>query len=253
MSVSGPRYCGNSDTAGAYVLGALPDDEAYEFELHLAACARCQRDIHHLASAVDVLGTAVPIVPAPPALGARIRAIVHAEAELLQAAGPAADRPETKQRERWRWLRPRLAAGGNLATGLAAGLVVGALAVGLVVGVLALRSSSTSTRTISAQVLQPGVAHDASATLDITGEHGTLSVSHFPAPPAGRVYEVWELGSGKAPRPTDALFSVNSQGRGTVAVPGSLRGVREVLVTAEPLGGSQAPTRSPIIAANTQT
>jgi hypothetical protein len=95
------------------------------------------------------------------------------------------------------------------------------------------------------------VAQNARAALDVTGQHGTLSVSHFPAPPAGRVYEVWELGSGGAPRPTDALFSVNSRGNGTVAVPGSLHGVREILVTAEPLGGSQAPTRKPIIAAST--
>ncbi|MDQ6803600.1 MAG: anti-sigma factor, partial [Actinomycetota bacterium] len=87
--------------------------------------------------------------------------------------------------------------------------------------------------------------------LNITGQHGTLRVSNFPSPPAGRVYEVWELGAGKAPRPTDALFSVNSNGSGTVAVPGSLHGVREVLVTAEPLGGSQVPTRSPIVEAST--
>jgi hypothetical protein len=244
MSVSGPRYCGNGDTAGAYVLGALPEDEAYEFGVHLAGCARCQRDIHQLSAAADVLAGAVPMVTAPPALGDRVRAIVRAEAELLQAAGPAADRPERKARGSWRSLRPRIAVGATLAAGVACGLVIGAVTLG---------GSSVSTRAISAQVLQPGVAHNASATLSITAGRGTLDVSNFPSPPAGRVYEVWELGSGKAPRPTNALFSVNSQGSGTVAVPGSLRGVREVLVTAEPLGGSLVPTRSPIIAANTQT
>ena len=50
-------------------------------------------------------------------------------------------------------------------------------------------------------------------------------------------------------------FEVSHRGgnipSGTVAVPGSLRGVREILVTAEPLGGSPVPTRSPIIAAST--
>jgi hypothetical protein len=244
MSVSGPRYCGNSDTAGAYVLGALSEDEAYSFELHLAGCARCQRDIHHLASAADALGAAVPVGPAPAELGERIRSIVHAEAELLRAAGPEADRPKAKAWSRWQWTRPRLAVGGTLAAGLACGLVIGAVALG---------GSTASTRAISAQVLQPGVARDASATLNITGERATLNVRNFPSPPAGRVYEVWELGSGKAPSPTDALFSVNTRGSGTVAVPGSLRGVREVLVTAEPLGGSQVPTRSPIIEANTST
>lgn len=242
MSVSGPKYCGKGDTAAAYVLGALPEDEAYSFELHLTGCAMCQRDIHQLASAADVLGAAVPAVPAPPDLGARIKRIVRAEAELLQAAGPEADRPAVKARGRWRSIRPRFALAGTVAVGAVCGLVIGASVLG---------GSTPSTRAISAQVLQPGVAQDASATLHVTGQSGTLSVSHFPSPPTGRVYEVWELGSGKSPRPTDALFSVNSSGNGTVAVPGSLHGVREILVTAEPLGGSLHPTRSPIIEATT--
>lgn len=249
MSVSGPRYCGKGDTAGAYLLGALPEDEAYSFELHLAGCAQCQRDVHQLAAAADALGTAVPTVAAPPDLGDRVRAIVRAEAELLQAAGPEADRPVQSSRLRalrrdGRWTRPGFAVAGTLAVGLVCGLVVGSTLLG---------GSTPRTRTISAQVLQPGVARGARATLEITGTNGTLSVSHFPNPPSGRVYEVWELGSGRAPRPTNALFSVNSEGSGTVAVPGSLRGVREVLVTAEPLGGSQVPTRSPIVEASTST
>ncbi len=43
------------------------------------------------------------------------------------------------------------------------------------------------------------------------------------------------------PQPTDALFTVTRAGAGSVEVPGSLRGVREVMVTSEPLGGSSAP------------
>ncbi|HEY5317076.1 MAG TPA: anti-sigma factor [Solirubrobacteraceae bacterium] len=244
MSVSGPLYCGKGDTAGAYLLGALPEDEAHSFELHLAGCARCQRDIHQLASAADALGGAVPMMTAPTDLGDRIRATVRAEAELLQAAGPEADRPAQRTR-RWQSPRfalwPRFAVAGTLAVGILCGLVVG----GSVLG-----SSSPRTRTISASVLQPGVASDVSATLDVTGEHGTLNVSHFPSLPAGRVYEVWRVVAGKK-IPTDALFGVDSRGDGTVAVPGSLHGVREVLVTAEPMGGSPVPTSSPIIAAST--
>ena len=249
MSFSGPQYCAKRDTAGAYVLGALAKDEAYAYELHLAGCPMCQRDIHELSAAADALGTAVPTVAAPPELGERIRSIVRAEAELLQAAGPAADRPVQKSRVRDLWggrrlLLPRIAVAATLAVGLVVGLVIGSTSLG---------GSTPSTRAISAQVLQPGVARGASATLHVTGESGTLSVSHFPSPPAGRVYEVWLLKSGHAPRPTDALFSVNRQGNGTVAVPGSLHGVREILVTAEPLGGSQVPTRSPILEARTVT
>jgi anti-sigma-K factor RskA len=245
VSVSGPKYCGNADTAGTYVLGALPEDEAYAFELHLSGCARCQRDIHQLSSAADALGSAVPMMAAPPELGDRIRSIVRAEAELLQAAGPAADRPEAKARAGRFSLRPRFAVASTLAAGALCGLAVGAI-------VLGGGGGTPRTRTISAQVFQPGVARDVSATLDVTGDHGTLNVSHFPAPPAGKVYEVWRV-VGKRYVPTDALFSVNTQGNGTTPVPGSLRGVHEILVTAEPLGGSLAPTSKPIIAADTET
>jgi hypothetical protein len=65
--------------------------------------------------------------------------------------------------------------------------------------------------------------------------------------PEGKVYEVWLLRRGAAaPSPTDALFSVSTQGSGRVALP-SVRGVEAVLVTAEPSGGSQAPTSQPFI------
>ncbi len=54
---------------------------------------------------------------------------------------------------------------------------------------------------------------------------------------------------GGSPQPTDALFSVSSSGGATVAVPGGVTGARAVLVTAEPLGGSRAPTSPPVIVA----
>jgi hypothetical protein len=52
-----------------------------------------------------------------------------------------------------------------------------------------------------------------------------------------------------APKPTDALFNVTSAGRATVGIPGGVRGVRDVLVTSEPAGGSPAPTRNPVVIA----
>jgi hypothetical protein len=246
VSAMGPSECDQRDTVSTYLLGALPAYEAYTFEQHLAGCAECRGDMHELSSAVDVLGCDVPAVAAPLELGDRIKGIVRAEAELLRAAGPEADRPVKAPRRRARVprlsLRPRFAVAGTLAFGVICGLVIGASLVG---------TTTTRTRAISAEILQPGVPQDASATLHISGQSGTLSFANFPSPPAGRVYEVWLEGAGRSPRPTDALFSVNSSGDGTVAVPGSLRGVRQILVTAEPLGGSTVPSRSPIISAST--
>ena len=68
-------------------------------------------------------------------------------------------------------------------------------------------------------------------------------------PRRGRVYQVWIKRPGRtAPEPTDALFDVRG-GRATVEVPGGVDGVEQVLVTDEPNGGSAAPTRDPVVIA----
>jgi hypothetical protein len=87
------------------------------------------------------------------------------------------------------------------------------------------------------------------AELRLTGDRGELIVEHLPAPPPGRIYEVWLQRARHAPAPTSALFSVTAAGTGDVDVPGSLRGVSRVLVTQEPAGGSRVPTTAPVIVA----
>ncbi len=69
----------------------------------------------------------------------------------------------------------------------------------------------------------------------------------MPQPPLGEIYEVWLARTSASPQPTDALFGVTNSGSGSVNVPGSLRGVREVMVTREPLGGSSHPTSAPLL------
>jgi hypothetical protein len=102
-------------------------------------------------------------------------------------------------------------------------------------------------RSPSAQSPARGVQHAAGAnaaraSLHYNGDRAELVVSGMPEPPIGEVYELWLNRTGAAPHPTDALFMVTSAGNGSVEVPDNLRGVREVMVTSEPLGGSSAPT-----------
>ena len=40
-----------ADTAGAYVLGALPDDERSAYAAHLATCPTCQAEVEELSLA----------------------------------------------------------------------------------------------------------------------------------------------------------------------------------------------------------
>jgi hypothetical protein len=95
----------------------------------------------------------------------------------------------------------------------------------------------------------------AKVTLRIDAEgRGVLIGRRLPPPPRGRIYQVWRLeaGAGK-PVPTSALFGVRRDGSADVAVPGRLGRGEKVLVTDEPLGGSEAPTRTPMLSVATSS
>lgn len=230
--------CERCPDAAAYVLGALEESEVQPFREHLAGCAVCRAEIVQLQAAADSLAVGVPRRPAPESLRARIMATAHAEAELLRAAGHEADKPLAAPRPWRRRLVPAFAA----AVALGVGLLIGALAINT-------GSSVTRTQIIRAIVVEPG--HNASAVLRKVGSHLELVVEGMPAPPPGRIYEVWLERGTQAPAPTDALFSVTNHGQGSVDVPGYVQGVSKVLVTDEPLGGSPKPTRTPVIIAST--
>ena len=232
-----------ADSTGAYLLGALDDAERDGFEAHMAQCPACTAEVEQLLVAVDALPMAVPQMSAPPALGDRIMATVRAEAELLNAAGASADRvaaPAERRRRSWvpAWL--------SSSPGLAVAACAAILAVGVAAGV-GLSDDGPGTRTVIAEVEAP----DAEVKLVVDeDEHSTLVASNLPAPPSGRVYQVWIKRPGSAPEATDALFTVRKDGSAAVDVPGSLEGVEAVLVTDEPPGGSDAPTGRAIIAAS---
>jgi anti-sigma factor RsiW len=232
--------CEHCVDVAAYVLGSLPDHETAPLLAHLQECAVCGAELAQLQAVADSLALGVVRKVAPQSLRARIMATVNAEAELLEAAGHEADRP-VRARPRWQWrLAPALAA-------------TAALGVGLLIGALAINPGSGSqrvrTQVIRAIVVAPG--HNARAELRKAGSHLQLVVLGLPAPPRGRIYEVWLERGTQAPEPTNALFSVTRRGNGEVGVPGNPSGVSKVLVTDEPLGGSDKPTRNPIIVAST--
>jgi hypothetical protein len=234
MSGNEQRFeCDRGVDAAAYVLGALTDGEAYRE--HLAGCASCQAEVAKLQPVADTLAATAPAVPAPPALRERILAAVRAEAELLQAAGHEADQPARPAGRRRAWRSTAVRASVALAVGAAAATVV-ALSVG---------GSSTRERVSTGRVAVS--APGARATVRQLGTRAELLVSGMPQPPPGRIYEVWLRRATGPPQPTDALFGVTSRGSGAASVPDVGRGVREVLVTSEPLGGSAHPTSAPLI------
>jgi len=86
------------------------------------------------------------------------------------------------------------------------------------------------------------------ASVRINGQRAELIVAHLQRAPQGRTYEVW-LQRGAAAPQRSTLFNVSSHGDSDVAVEGTVAGVRRVLVTEEPSGGTSAPTATPVIVA----
>lgn len=237
-----------ADSIGAYLLEALPDSERIGFERHVEACATCRDEVESLLVATHALPASVEQLAPPPELKARLMAVVSAEAQLLEAAaGPRADLPEPavvheRGREplRRRFRLPALRPAFALACA-AALLVLGGLG-----GVLLGDGSSEDgarDRTVVASVERG----DASAKLVVGRDASRLEVANLRKPPEDRVFQVWTQRPGGKPVPSTALFVPRADGSASVAVPGSLRGVEEVLVTDEPVGGSKAPTRTPFL------
>jgi len=233
-----------ADSLGAWMLGALPEDEVEGFRAHLESCADCRADAESLHVAVDALPASTPPMTAPPALKGRLMAVVEREASLLQAAGPEADRA---QRSRRRRRFPGLS-GLTLRPALALPLVLLLLVVGGGAALLGRTAFDQDARTVVAQV-NPEIK-GSRASLEVDGDRARIVGTKLPPPPAGRVYQVWLDRGGKAPEPTSALFSTSRDGSASVDVPGSLDGVRAVMVTDEPSGGSPTPTGRIILTAS---
>ena len=229
------------DAAGSYLLGALPEDEHAAYVAHLAGCAECREEVDELTPAIHALPTSVQPMAPPPALKARIMAEVEREASLLAAAGPEADRvAPPRRRRRWSLTLPRLAP----VAAAAALLIAGA---GIALGVTELGGEDG--RTVVATVDQAR-APGAAVELETSGRSATLVAHNLPAPPSGRVYQVWTKRPGEAAQPTSVLFTPNRDGAATASVPGSLDGVEQIMVTDEPSGGSTTPTRQPLVVAD---
>jgi Anti-sigma-K factor rskA/Putative zinc-finger len=227
---SGERDCGAD--AAAYVLGALEPSQAEAFRRHLSGCAVCQDEVAAFGQVADALHVVAPQLRAPRGLRRRLMRAVRAEPR------PRATQPSARGTLR---VAPGLRRSA-IAGGLALALAAAALAVG---GVELLSRGQQGPKVIRASVIgSPG-----SAEVRVSDGRAELIMSGFPRPPAGHVYEIWLKRPGHAPSPTRVLFSVTSSGAGDVGVAGDLHGVRQVLVTPEPDGGSLVPTHAPVIIA----
>ncbi len=239
-----PESCGGN--AAPYVLGALTDEEHEAFRSHLESCSVCREEVAALQVVAAALPAAAPQVSAPAQLKRRVMASVREDARRRAAQGTEQLAEDRGARARmplrgWRsGALARLQWRPSLATATLAAAVIALAVVALVPG------GGAGTRVSRATVLP----HGASASLSVSDGHAQLDIVDMPQAAPGRVYELWLKRSASAqPQPTDALFTVAANGAASVGVPGSVSGVREVMVTSEPLGGSRVPTLPALIVA----
>ena len=206
----------HTEDAAAYVLGALEPDEAAALERHIATCAECRDEVEALRETVEVMAAATLPVEVPRGVRRRLLAEVRRDARGSVTRANA---------------RPRRLA-------LATALIV---CVALVVVAFDGLAGSGS----KARVVQASVGH---ASVRISDGQAELVVAHLAPAARGETYEVWLQRGASAPA-ASTLFDVSADGSTRVRVRGSLRGVRRVLVTAEPAGGTHVPTTSPLIVA----
>ena len=224
------------DELAAHALGSLAAGEQEAVERHLAGCEGCRERLRWLQPAVDMLPATVPQEQPPPALRDRIMATVEQEAgRERRAAVVAAPRPSRLS---------GLLAGLSLRPALAS-LGVALLVAAGVGGYAFHNASEPQARTYAAAPPQGG--SPAEGTLTVRGDSGTLTVRNLPPAGHDRVYQAWIVRDGDVE--PSSVFVLSNDGRGEASIPHGLEGAEEVMVTREPVGGSERPHESPRITA----
>jgi anti-sigma-K factor RskA len=226
--------------SGAYAVDALDDLERARFERHLAECADCRAEVDGLREAAALMAETSALEPDP-----ALRVRVLSEIATVRPLPPHVDQAGSPAPHRRRWLAPVAAAAA----------VVAALGVGGAVWHPWTDESSQSQRQPSAieRVLQAPDAQRVTQKVDGNGEatlvrsrsmnQAVLLTRNMPAPPAGKVYELWLQNAHQRMVPAglmpDGATSVLLQGDAADAIGAG--------ITVEPTGGSHVPTSDPVL------
>jgi Anti-sigma-K factor rskA/Putative zinc-finger len=250
-----------SELLGAYALDAVDADEGAAVEAHLTTCPRCRAELDSLREVAGAMGNSV--VPLPEGLWSAIASRlpdrpVDEEPPPMPQLGSdrrtASRAPLDGRRQRSR-----------RAITTAVALAVAAAAVAVVLGISLVRADNTVTSLRAASASQSAGAtaalrtsghrmvklrSDSNAELAefvvLPSGQGYLVSSSLPSLATTRTYQLWGL-VGKKPISLGLLGPAPHQATFTMA--GSLR-PSQLAITAEPAGGTVAPTGS-IIASGT--
>jgi Anti-sigma-K factor rskA len=255
---STPEDCATiAELAGVHALDALEPDEALSVSSHLEGCSRCAREYHRHRETISLLAAVGGT--APEALWERIAIAIEGD------RGP----------EQIPRLHPMLLAGRPRPPKPAWTRIVAAAAVAAAVIVIGFQTARVDhlhrqvTRLNTAEKQSGPLPGLAAALVDPSAQHLTLIGSaagrqpvgqliilpsgasylvgsRLGELPAGRIYQLWSVNSGRAisvgllgAHPTTVAFNVDP------AAPANA-----YLVTVEPSGGVVAPTSAPIARAD---
>lgn len=218
--------------SGAYAVDALDEHERLLFEQHLAECDDCRDEVDSLREAAATLPAATPT--APPA---SVREAVLAGITTVRPLPPVLPVAEARRPRRRRAL-------------LAAAAAVVALA-GVGVAVTQPWEDDATRPPTAAGVIRADDARSVTVRLD--GASATVFHSEslgraaivtddMPAPPAGKVYELWLQVDGEMV-PAGLMPVAEDQ---ELLLEGDASDATAAGITVEPVGGSAVPTTDPI-------
>lgn len=213
-----------SEDLAAYLLGALDRDEAAELTRHLEGCERCQEEMRWLEPAVQLLPESVERTEPSPQLRQTLMAEVRADVRKAEV------RPTPARRRRW-LLKP--------VVGFAALALLVAGVVGYEVG-----NDGSGTDGGGASTLERQMG-GLTVKMVQEGDSGTLQLSGVSQLPPDKVLEAWVEREGEV-EAVPALFVPDRNGQAETRI-ADMNGVKVVMVTEEPQGGSDTPTGEPIM------
>ena len=244
------------ELAGAYALGALPEDELEAVEAHVGSCTRTHTSLLELSQTAGLLALACEESLPSPSLGRRIREAASADLDAVPRA-PTRFRPSDAPAPRAaRSSRPFAA---RQPLWLAAAALFAALALGLGVwGATEHAQLSQRATTLQANRTVLTALAEGATVVPISGSGArqpallvqprdggsAYLVADVPDLSGGKVYEAWYI-NGQTVALAGA-FDGSPNGPQVVRLSGPLTGVGAVAVTIEPKG-STTPTGPKIL------
>ncbi|MFF3314411.1 anti-sigma factor domain-containing protein [Streptomyces sp. NPDC003035] len=242
---------------GAYALGALDEEERAAVDGHLEGCPSCAREVEELTETVTRLGLAVSIRPTA-ALREEVLRRIPTVRQLPPATSPssrpgggtgrrAGDGAEGRFRRASRWA---------LAACLAGVVALGGVSVLQYERAEDARQEARRARSANSEVAAVLAAPDARVSTTALGggavgtvvvsaarDRAVFAASGLPAPPEGKVYQLW-FDDGGAMR-SAGLVAGDARSEATL-MEGPVGGATGMGVTVEPAGGSPRPTSAPL-------